>query len=99
MKRKKRIQFRVTSMEHSRYTRMAKLNRMNLAEFIRKKLDGQHLNPKLTDEDLALMKNLFIESNRWQNISNLFRKKDPRLSSEVEKLIKDFREIITNNFK
>jgi len=45
------------------------------------------------------MRTLLIESNRWQNITNLFRKKDPKISAEVEKLIQDFREIITHNFK
>jgi len=99
MKRQKRIQMRVTALEHSRYMRLAKQNRMSLADLIRKKLDGQHMEPKLTDTDLDLMRTLLIESNRWQNITNLFRKKDPKISAEVEKLIQDFREIITHNFK
>lgn len=99
MKRSKRIQLRVTALEHARYMKVAKENRISLAEFIRKKLDGQHLDPKLSNKDLDLMKKLLIESNRWQSISNLFKKRDPKISEEVRVLIKELREIIIQNFR
>ncbi|KQC34334.1 hypothetical protein AAU57_14040 [Nonlabens sp. YIK11] len=85
------IKIRVTSLQKRRYNLMAEKMGYNLSEYIRLLLESKPIPIRKTSEENEFIRSLFLESNRWQSVANMFKKSDPRLSSEVRELVQEFR--------
>ena len=99
MKRTEIVKVRFTVPEKKRVELKAKKAGLSMSEFMRRLPDSRNIKSRLTPVQQDLLKQLIQEANRWQSISNMFKKKDPNLSKSVENLVREFRGIIIKHFK
>ena len=99
MKRTEIVKVRFTIPEKKRVELKAKKAGLSMSEFMRRLPDNRNIKTRLTPIQQELLKQLIQEANRWQWVSNMFKKKDPNLSKSVESLVREFRIIIIKHFK
>ncbi|PRP65839.1 plasmid mobilization protein [Nonlabens agnitus] len=90
------IKVRVKPLGKRRFNLKAEKMGYNLSEYIRLLLESRPIPIRKTSEENEFIRSLFLESNRWQSISNMYKKSDPRLSYEVRELVQEFRLKILN---
>ncbi|GET25844.1 mobilization protein MbpA [Prolixibacter sp. NT017] len=82
MKRKK-IEFRCSSLEKAIIKKKAENAGLKISEFCRATALGQRVTFRMTDEELSVYKMLVTYSNNFTRIGNLFRDKDTRFAQEI----------------
>jgi hypothetical protein len=80
------IKFRCTLYQKKLLNIKAKRSGLSLSEFCRKSAMDLPINERMSDDHIAIYKDLVKFHNNFKSIGNMFRKRDPRLSTEVYKL-------------
>lgn len=80
------VKFRCTLFEKKLLKIKSKRSGLSLSEYCRRVAYEKDITERLTDEQIAIYKNLIRYHNNFKSIGNLFRKKDPRLSRKVYEL-------------
>ena len=80
------ITFKVSKLEKKLLQKAAKESGLDLSKYLRNVGLNKNLRARLTDEELALFKELIKIHNGWKSIGNMYRKKNPRLTSEIHQL-------------
>ena len=73
MKKTKKIEFRLTVIEHKIIENKAFKSGSTISEFIRNISLGYQLNNKLTQDEIDVYKSLTIYADNFRRISNLFK--------------------------
>lgn len=90
------IKFRCTEKEKSLIKSKARKAGLNLSEYCRTVALNKKLYRRLTVREVEQYERLAHVSNNFKIISNMFRKRDPRLSYEVNQLAERLREQLEN---
>ena len=80
------VKFRCTLYQKKLLNIKAKRSGLSLSEFCRKSAMDLPINERMSDDHIAIYKDLVKFHNNFKSIGNMFRKRDPRLSTEVYKL-------------
>lgn len=88
----KKIEIRVSLYEKKIIKKQADIARLTISEFCRRAAFNHKTIERFTDEQIELYKSLLKFHNNFKSISNLFSKKDPKLSLEVRDLANQFKE-------
>lgn len=92
--KKKKIEFRLTSLEKAIIEKKAENSGITTSEFCRRSALNQQINSRLTHEELEVYKMLTVYSNNFQRIGNLLKEKDSNFYIEVKRTATEIREII-----
>ncbi len=92
------IQFRCSIYEKKMLKLKAKKAGLSLSEYCRSSAFENSIIERLTKEQLEHYAMLVKYKNNFTRISNMFKKRNPRLAKEVEKLAHEIR-IHLYNFK
>lgn len=84
--KKEFIKFRCSIYEKKRLKIRAKRSGLSLSEFCRRSAFESKIIERLSEEHIQLYKLLIRYHNNFKSISNMYKKRDPRLSMEVESL-------------
>ncbi len=100
MKKKERVvtKFRSTIYEKKLLKIRAKKSGLSLSEFCFRAAFNKDITARLTDEEIEVYKMLSTYSRNFTLIGNMYRKQNPKLTSEVYALAKEIRQHL-NNFK
>ncbi len=85
------IQFRCSIYEKKMLKLKAKKAGLSLSEYCRRAAFENSIIERLTKEQLAHYAMLVKYKNNFTRISNMFRKRNPRLAKEVENLANEIR--------
>ena len=89
--KKEKIEFRCTRLEKKIFKKKANLAGLTLSEFCRKSVNEQKIINRLTEQEITFYKMLIKYSNNFTSIGNMVKNKDPNLSKEVYKIVKEFK--------
>ncbi|MCM4156890.1 hypothetical protein DHD80_12845 [Gramella sp. AN32] len=64
----------------------AKQSGLSLSEFCRRAIYEKEIKERLSDDQIEIYKTLLKYHNNFKAIGNMFRKRDPKLTSAVYKL-------------
>jgi len=92
------IQFRCSTFEKKLLKIKAKKAGVSLSEYCRSSALDYSIIERLTEEQLERYGMLVKYGNNFKRIANMFKKRNPRLSVEVEELAQEIRNHL-NNFK
>lgn len=84
--KKEFIKFRCSIYEKKHLKIRAKRSGLSLSEFCRRSAFESKIIERLSEEHIQLYKLLIRYHNNFKSISNMYKKRDPRLSMEVESL-------------
>jgi len=90
------IQFRCSIYEKRTLRKRAKRAGVSLSEYCRSSAFGNSLVERLTPEQLEYYSMLVKYKNNFKRISNMFKRKDPKLALEVEQLANEIRNHLYN---
>ncbi len=85
------IKFRCSIYEKKLLKKRAERAGISLSEYCRSSAFGNLVIERLTEEQLAHYKMLVKYKNNFISIGNMFKKHNPKLASEVEKLAEEIR--------
>ncbi|WP_227009129.1 mobilization protein MbpA [Christiangramia fulva] len=85
------VKFRCSSFEKKLLLIKAKKSGLTLSEYCRRSAFGLEITERLSDDQIAIYKTLLQFHNNFKWIGNMFRRKDPRLSSAVYKLAEEIK--------
>lgn len=80
------IKFRVDAFERDFIKSKSEEYGLSTSEYIRRCAMNQKIRPRMTDEEFEIFQNMHKFKRDFQNISNLFSKRDPGLSKKVQEL-------------
>ncbi len=83
------IKFRCSIYEKKLLVKRAERAGISLSEYCRSTAFGQTVVERLNEEQLECYKTLIIYKTNFTRIGNMFRKRNPRLASEVEQLARE----------
>ena len=83
------IKFRCTIYEKKLLVKRAERAGISLSQYCRNTAFGDNVIERLSTEQLEFYKTLVIYKNNFTRIGNMFRKRNPRLADEVQKLARD----------
>lgn len=92
------IKFRCSIYEKKLLKKRAERAGLSLSEYCRSSAFGNSVVERLTDEQRAHYKMLVKYKNNFTSISNMFKKRNPKLANEVIELAEQIRQHL-NNFK
>ncbi|HHB51966.1 MAG TPA: hypothetical protein ENK75_02815 [Saprospiraceae bacterium] len=92
----KKIEFRVTIYEKKLLKIKALKSGLNLSEFCRKSVFEKEIKERLSKEQITLYKMLVRYHNNFKSISNLYKKKDPKMSIELIQLADEIKNHLKN---
>ncbi len=90
------IQFRCSLYEKKMLKIKAKKAGLSLSEYCRSSAFGNSIIERLTPEQLKHYALLVEYKNNFTRISNMFKKRNPRLAQEVEQLAEQIRTHLYN---
>ena len=90
------VKFRCTVYEKKLLKIKAKRSRLSVSEFCRRAVFEMEIKERLSDEHIDIYKTLVKYHNNFKSIGNMFRKKDPNLSTTVYKLADEIKEHLQN---
>ncbi len=85
------FRFRCTHLEKEIIKKKAENCGLSASAYIRRASLNQKIGYRLTEEEIKLYQTLTKYANNFQSLSNLFKNKDPRLSQEIEQLVKEIK--------
>lgn len=94
--KKHKVEFRCTLFEKKLLKVKAKKSGLTLSEFCRKSAFDVEIIERLTDEQIEVYKVLITYHNNFKSIGNMFKKKNPNLTSEVYKLANEIKNHLSN---
>ncbi|MFD2832577.1 mobilization protein MbpA [Gramella sp. AN32] len=80
------IKFRCSIYEKKMLRIRAKQSGLSLSEFCRRAIYEKEIKERLSDDQIEIYKTLLKYHNNFKAIGNMFRKRDPKLTSAVYKL-------------
>ncbi|WP_417886691.1 mobilization protein MbpA [Zunongwangia sp.] len=86
MKATTKIEFRTTKYQKKLIAIRAKKCGLSVSEFCRRSALDKKITERLSDEQIEIYKMLIRYNLNFTRISNMFKKRNPALSKEVEKL-------------
>ena len=90
------IKFRCSIYEKKLLRKRAERAGLSLSEYCRSSALGHTIIERLTEEQLDHYKMLVKYKGNFTRIGNMFRKHNPKLTSEVEKLAEEIRTHLYN---
>ncbi|HDZ04660.1 hypothetical protein LCGC14_0354480 [marine sediment metagenome] len=90
------IKFRCSIYEKKLLKKRAERAGISLSEYCRSSAFGNSVIERLTEEQLAHYKMLVKYKGNFIRIGNMFKKHNPKLASEVEKLAEEIRTHLYN---
>ncbi len=90
------IKFRCSIYEKKLLIKRAKRAGMSLSEYCRSSCFGNTIIERLTEEQLECYKTLVKYKNNFTSISNMFKKRSPKLANEVAELAEEIRKHLYN---
>ncbi len=90
------IKFRCSIYEKKLLKKRAERAGLSLSEYCRSSAFGNSIIERLTEEQLTQYKMLVKYKNNFVSIRNMFKKHNPKLASEVEKLAEEIRTHLYN---
>ena len=90
------IKFRCSIYEKKLLRKRAERAGISLSEYCRSSAFGNSVIERLTTEQMAHYKMLVKYKNNFVSIRNMFKKHNPKLASEVEKLAEEIRTHLYN---
>ena len=90
------IKFRCSIYEKKLLKKRAQRAGISLSEYCRSSAFGNSVIERLTKEQMAHYKMLVKYKNNFTSISNMFKKRNPRLADEVAKLAEEIRKHLYN---
>jgi len=94
--KKHKIEFRCTLFEKKFLKIKAKKAGITMSEFCRKAAFDIKIVERLTDEQIEVYKMLITYHNNFKSIGNMFKKKNPNLSTEVYQLANEIKNHLQN---
>jgi len=94
MIKKKRIDFRCTSLEKAIIEKKAENTGLSTSEFCRASALGQKIRSKFTEEEMEVYKMMLKYHKNFTALSNLFKAKNPSLSNETKVLADQIKTIL-----
>ncbi len=85
------VKFRCTAFEKKLLLIKAKKSGLTMSEYCRRSAFGLDITERLSDDQIAIYKTLLQFHNNFKWIGNMFRNKDPHLSSAVYKLAEEIK--------
>mgnify|MGYP000123767485 CR=1 FL=1 len=92
------IKFRCSIYEKKLLKKRAERAGLSLSEYCRSSAFENSVVERLTDEQRAYYKMLVKYKNNFTSISNMFKKRNPKLANEVMELAEQIRQHL-NNFR
>ncbi len=86
------VKFRCSVYEKKLLQVKAKRSRRSVSEFCRRSIFNLEVKERLSDDHIELLKTLTKYHNNFKSIGNMFRKKDPRLTTTVYALADEIKE-------
>ena len=90
------IKFRCSIYEKKLLRKRAERAGLSLSEYCRSSAFGNPIIERLTEQQMAHYKMLVKYKNNFTRIGNMFKKHNPKLASEVEKLAEEIRTHLYN---
>ncbi len=90
------IKFRCSIYEKKLLKKRAERAGISLSEYCRSSAFGNSVIERLTDEQLTHYKMLVKYKNNFTSIRNMFKRHNPKLADEVEKLSEEIRTHLYN---
>jgi len=90
------VKFRITLYEKKLLKVKAKKAGLTLSEYCRRVTQDIEIVERLTEEQITLYKMLVQFHNNFKSIGNLFRKKDPSLTTKVNELADEIKKHLNN---
>ena len=90
------IQFRCSIYEKKMLRLKAKRAGLSLSEYCRASALGHNIIERLTPEQMEHYGMLVRYANNFKRITNMFRKRNPKLAMEVQHLAHEIREHLKN---
>ena len=90
------IKFRCSIYEKKLLRKRAERAGLSLSEYCRSSAFGNPIIERLTEQQMAHYKMLVKYKNNFTSIGNMFKKHNPKLASEVEKLAEEIRTHLYN---
>ena len=90
------IKFRCSIYEKKLLKKRAERAGISLSEYCRSSAFGNSVIERLTEEQLTQYKMLVKYKGNFTRIGNMFKKRNPKLASEVEKLAEEIRTHLYN---
>ncbi|WP_339840202.1 mobilization protein MbpA [uncultured Maribacter sp.] len=90
------IKFRCSIYEKKLLKKRAERAGISLSEYCRSSAFGNSVIERLTEEQLTQYKMLVKYKGNFTRIRNMFKKRNPKLASEVEKLAEEIRTHLYN---
>lgn len=89
------IKFRCAIYEKKNLKKRAQRAGVSLSEYCRSSAFGNNLVERLTREQLEYYRMLVKYKNNFTRIGNMFKKRNSKLTSEMEQLAEEIRSIFT----
>lgn len=86
------VKFRCSVFEKKLLQVKARRSRLSVSEFCRRAAFQIEVKERLSDEHIEIYKTLVKYHNNFKSIGNMFRKRDPELSSTVYQLAREIKE-------
>ncbi|WP_423820205.1 mobilization protein MbpA [Salinimicrobium sp. TIG7-5_MAKvit] len=86
------VKFRCSVYEKKLLYIKAKRSRLSVSEFCRRAVFDLEIKERLSDDHIEGLKTLNKFHNNFKSIGNMFRKKDPRLSTAVYALAEEIKQ-------
>ncbi len=90
------IKFRCSIYEKKLLKKRAERAGISLSEYCRSSAFGNSVIERLTEEQLTHYKMLVKYKHNFSRIGNMFKKHDPKLANEVQKLAEEIRTHLYN---
>lgn len=94
--KRENIKFRCSVYEKKLLAMRAKRAGISLSEYCRSSALGNEIVERLTQEQTEQFRMLTRYGNNFTRIGNMFRKHDPRLAMEADKLMDEIRKQLLN---
>lgn len=85
------VKFRCSVFEKKLLVVKAKRSGLSLSDYCRKVAAEKEIKERLSEDHLEIYKSLLKFHNNFKSIGNMFRKKDPKLSTEVYNLASEIK--------
>lgn len=90
MKKKQKIELRLTSLEKDIIKKRAENSGLSVSAFLRHAAFSQKVTSKMTDEEFNIFNEMLKFNLNFERISNMYKSKNPEINKEVRELIKEF---------
>ena len=92
----KTVRFRCSTYKRNLLRVKARRSGLSLSEYCRRAAFGDRIIERLSEDQIEMYKMLVDYRNNFIRIGNMFKKKDPKLASEVRQLAQEIRSHIQN---